>query len=68
MSPFAHLPKRRTKADHEAALTSVLVMRTKPYSPADLESVARIHNRTPEYVRDRLRDLGRERLIEGERG
>lgn len=63
-APPRPFPKRRTRADHAAALTSVLIMRVKPYSARDLDSMARIHATTPEQIAAKLRELGRGHLIE----
>lgn len=56
--------RKRTRADKRAALESLLCMRVKPYSEADLEAVARTHGHTTDEVRTMLVDRGKGDLIQ----
>lgn len=52
--------RKRTLGDKRTALQSLLSMRTKPLTPADVESIARSHGTTPAEV-ERLDREVRER-------
>lgn len=63
MKPRTHFgPKAPTKAGHEAAFLSLLVMRTRPVRDAEIPGMARSFGMGEDIVRNRLRLAG---LLEG---
>lgn len=58
--------RKRTRADKNAALVSLLTMRTKPYSDRDIDGIARTHGTTVDAVKAQLREGGKGALIQSE--
>lgn len=56
-------PRRATRADHEAAFTSLLAIRTKPVREREIAGMARSFGMDADAVRNRLRLAG---LLEGQ--